>query len=175
MNASSLAEILEQCARYGLGPDRKLRTTEGVHVEQVEPVSHALEAILSCVSGVDLLDVQATLQGILGERWELAHGAYQVLIGIFKLATDPRTRLTIVNLYTDRLYNDYPGYLRCLEALAPRLRDAVFFMGHDAEDDDGETYFVVDRCEIRGGAFFIRRRVAPPPCETFAIAMAMHR
>jgi hypothetical protein len=65
--------------------------------------------------------------------------------------------------YGGDAYNDYPSYLRVLDALARFVEDADFAMRFEQEDDAGDDYYVVDACRIHGGALSVIRRLTRMP------------
>lgn len=153
-NAQSLDEILEQVA--GLCSEGVMHSYQGVLIRQVLPVAHPHHAQLPFAATV-AHEVAEVLQAY-GDRTRI----------FFRI--ESRSGQLCIVLGADMLYNTYGEYLSCLQSLAPRLEDALFFMGYDGEDDEGETYYVIDRCEISAGELLVERRVSGPS-EDFDISL----
>ena len=145
--ATSLAEILAQHARYG--GDGLLHSW--IHV------SPSGAAALRLRSGAR--DAVEGLLAAASDRMLLAAASDRTRL-FFRLAQAPSAS---IDVGADPIYNDYPSYLRVLDALARFVEDADFAMRFEQEDDAGDDYYVVDACRIHGGALSVARRLTRTP------------
>lgn len=156
--AQALDDVLEQAHMHS--SDGMIHSYQGILVRQVLPDAHPHRALIPLQP-----DAQQEVTDVLKRYGERT----RIFFGLLEHSGRPALKLG-----ADMLYNTYAEYLECLRALAPRLEDALFFLGYDGEDDDGETYYVIDRCQIRGGELLAERRVSGPSEDFDASVQALY-
>lgn len=62
-----------------------------------------------------------------------------------------------IKVYTDLKYNPYLSYYKTIKELAKWLKDAVFYVIQDEENDMGQFRYMADRYEIKNGQLSFSR------------------